>query len=105
MGTKVFYHMIERHLQMLHQSHLTARLIVEGHRGIKNRHISGFLYVSSCAENQPHRIIIESSSDIVVTTSGERLILMIASSVGKLSGGYVYYTFTRSLRNLMHETN
>ena len=90
---------------MFHQRHLRTRLVIERHRLVKYAEIASLLDICNRSEDKPHRIVIESASDIVVTPLCKRLVLMVAASVRELCRCYVNDALARPFRDLMHESH
>ena len=90
---------------MLKQSLLAARYVVKRNRLVKNAEITSFAQVAAYSEYEPHRIVVESAADTVISALGKRLVLMVASAIGKLGRCDIYYALAGTLRNLMHESN
>ena len=70
----------------------------------KNGVVAGLLDVGGSTCNQPQRIIVETASDIRVALFGERLVLMVSTSVLKLCGGDIEDTLSCAIRDQMNET-
>ena len=90
---------------MLEEGLLATRLVVEGNRFGKDGEISCFLEISGCTEDEPARVVVESATNVVVSTLGERLILMIATTVGELCRGDVDDTLTGTAWYEMYKTH
>lgn len=90
---------------MLHKRHLRTLDIVIRHRLVKYRKIARFLDIGYGSEDKPHGVVVESASYVVVATLSQRLILMIASSVGKLRGCYVDDSLSCAGGNLMDKAH
>ena len=84
MRAEVVDDVVHRDLQVLEECNLGARLIVERHHFVEDREIACFLDIGHGTEDEPAGIIVESTADVVVTTLGERLVLVIATTVGEL---------------------
>ena len=69
---------------MFEESLFTSRLVVERHWFGKYREITGLLEISGSTEDEPAGVVVESTANVVVSTLGERLILLIATTVGEL---------------------
>ena len=50
---------------------------------------AGFLDIGNHGQDQPERIVVEISSDLVVALLGQRLILVIRAAVRQLRGGEI----------------
>ena len=90
---------------MLHERNLCARFIIEWYRFLKNREITCLLDICHSTEDQPAWIIIETTTDVIVTMLCKRLILVIATTVRELGRSDVDDTFTSTTWNLMYEAN
>ena len=90
---------------MLHKRHFRTGLVVERNGLFKNAEVSGFLYICDSTEDEPHRVIVETASDVVVSPLCKRLVLVIAASVRELGGSDVDDSFACSFRNLMNEAH
>ena len=105
MRTEIVHDMVKRNAQVFHQRHLRAGFVVERHQLVKYAEVTCLLYICHGSEDQPHRIVVESASDIVVSTLCQRLILMVASSVRELGRRYVYDTLASSFRYLVNKSH
>ena len=105
MRTEVVHYMVERNAQVLHQRHFRAGFVIERHHLVKYAEVTCLLYICNGSEDQPHRIVVETASDIVVSTLCQRLVLVVAASVRELCRCYVYDTLTRSFRYLVHKSH
>ena len=105
MRTEIVHDMVERNAQVFHQRHLRAGFVVERHHLVENAEVASFLYICNCSEYKPHRIIVETASDVVVSTLCKRLVLMIAAAVRELGRSYVYDTLTRPFRYLVYKSH
>ena len=97
--------MVEGDAQVLEQRHFRTFFVVEGDGLIQDTEVSRFLDVCHRTEDKPHGVIVEAAADVVVAAFGQRLVLVVASSVGELRGGYVDDSFAGSFRYLMHEAH
>jgi hypothetical protein len=89
---------------MLEECNLRAWLVVEWYHLIEDREVACLLDIGHSTEDEPAWVIVESATDIVVASFGERLILVVASSVGELCRGDIDNTLTCTGRNLVYET-
>ena len=80
-------------------------LVVEGDGLIQDTEVSRFLDVCHRTEDKPHGVVVEAAADVVVAAFGQRLVLVVASSVGELGRSYVDDSFAGSFRYLMHEAH
>ena len=103
MGTEVLHHMVKRHLEVFEECHLGTRLVVEGYHLIEDGVVSRLLDVSHRTEDEPTGVIVETTTDVVVTTLGEGLVLVVAAAIGKLCRGYIDDALTCTAGNLMHK--
>ena len=97
--------MIEADAEVLHQRDLAALLVVERNHLLENREIARLLEVRDRAEDEPHRIVIETATDVVVAALGERLVLMVAAAVRELGRRDVENALTGTLGDLMDESD
>ena len=81
---EIVHHMVERYPQMLEKGHLRAGFIVKRNHLIEYGEVPRLLEVGNRTEDQPHRVVVESASDIVVATLAKRLVLMVAATVREL---------------------
>ena len=105
MRAEVFYHVIKRNAEVLHERHFRTRLIIPRYHFAEDRVVACLLHVSYRTEDEPHWIVVETTTDIVVSTLGERLILMVATAIGELRRGNINNTLASAFGHLMHETN
>ena len=105
MRTEILHDVVERYAEMLHERDLCPRLVVPWHHLVENGHVASLLYIRHGAEDEPHRVVVESAADIIVTAFCERLVLVIAPSVGELGRGDVDDALSRTLRNLMDKAH
>ena len=103
--TEVVDDMVHRNLQVLEETYLAARLVVERHLLGEDGEVARLLYVSHGSEDEPAWIIVESATDVVVAALGEWLILMIAAAVWELGAGNVDDALPCTGGNLMHKAN
>ena len=89
---------------MLHKISCLGRITVIRRFFIQDGVIPGFFDVCCGTCNQPERIIVETASDIRITFLGQRLILMICTSVFKLCCCNIQNTLSCAVRNQMYET-
>ena len=101
--THVVHYVIETDSQVLHQTHLCTRFVIPWYHLVQDTIITCLADVRCCTEDQPHRVVIETAADIVVTAFGERLVLMVTASVGELRRSDINDTLTSTGRDLMHE--
>src|SRR3712207_4930913 len=97
--------MVHRDTQVVEQGHLGAGLIVERYHLVEYREVTRLLDIGHRAENKPAWVVIEATSNIVVATLRQRLILMVTASIGKLGGRNVNDSLAGTLRNLMHKAH
>ena len=105
MRTQVLDDVVERDAQVFEQRHLGARFVIPWHGFVKDGEVASLFDIGHRTENEPHRVVVEATADIVVTPFGERLILMVASTVGELCRGDVDDALTCSAGNLMDESH
>ena len=89
---------------MLHKISCLGRITVIRRFFIQDGVIPGFFDICCGTCNQPERIIVETASDIRITFLGQRLILMICTSVFKLCCCNIQNTLSCAVRNQMYET-
>ena len=87
MWSEVVGDVFHRYLQVFEERFLASRLIVERHWFGEDREVSRFLEISRCSEDEPARVVVKSTSDVVVSPFSERLVLVIASAVLELCRG------------------
>ena len=97
--------MVHRNLQVLEETYLAARLVVERHLLGEDGEVARLLDVSHGSEDEPAWIIVESATDVVVAALGEWLILMIAAAVWELGAGNVDDALPCTGGNLMHKAH
>ena len=90
---------------MLEKGHFRARFIVERYHFLEDGKVSGLFQVCYRAEYQPHGIVVEPASDIVVAALAERLVLMIAAAVRELRRRNVDDAFPGTSWYLVHESH
>ena len=105
MGTEVVGDMFHRNLEVLEESLLTSRLVVEGNLFGEYREITCLLEISGSTEDEPTGVVVESTTNVVVSTLGERLILMIASAIGELCRGDIDDALTGTTGHEMHKSD
>ena len=88
---------------MLKEADFRARLVVPRHHFVEDGEVAGLFDVGHGAEDEPHRVVVETASDVVVAPFCERLVLVVASSVGELCGCDVDDALSSARRNLMYE--
>ena len=103
MRAKISPRIFKTYEKVLKKRLFRARDIVERNHFIQNREIPRLLKISHSPENKPERVIVESSSYVIVPALGKRLILMIASPVRKLRGCDVQYAGAGTRGNLMNK--
>ena len=104
-GAEVLDDVVEGDAQVLEQRHFRTFFVVEGDGLIQDTEVSRFLDVCHRTEDKPHGVIVEAAADVVVAAFGQRLVLVVASSVGELGRSYVDDSFAGSFRYLMHEAH
>ena len=97
--------MVERDAQVLEERDLAARLIIPRHKFVEDAEVASLLYISNSSEDEPHRVVVETATDVVVSSFCERLILMIAATIGELSRSNVDDALTGTAWHLMHEAH
>ena len=89
---------------MLKQALLAAGHVVKRNRLVQDAKITCLAQVTANSEYQPHRVVIEPAAYAVIAAFGQRLVLVVATAVGKLGRCDIYDTFAGTLRNLMYKT-
>ena len=84
MRSEVGDRVVEAAPQVLHQRFCDVLIVVKRHGFIKYAEISGLFYVGIGSGNQPQRIIIEAASDCQISTLGQRLVLVVGTTVREL---------------------
>ena len=69
---------------MLEECYLRTGLVVEGYHLIEDREVARLLDISHRTENKPAGIVVETTADIIVTALCERLVLVVATTIGEL---------------------
>ena len=95
---------IKRTFQMLHQRARKGRIIVEVYLFSQDRKISGFFDISSSTGNQPERVIIESASNIRISFLCQRLVLVVGTSILKLSCSNIQNSLSCAIWDQMDKT-
>ena len=103
--TKILDNVIERHAQMLEERYLCSWLVVEGHHLIEDGEVARLLDVGNCAEDEPARVVVETTANVVVAAFRERLVLVIASAVGELCRSNVDDALAGTFGNLMDKAH
>src|SRR5690554_195920 len=88
---------------MVEERHLGARLVVEGYGLVQYREVTRLLYISGCTENQPERVIIKATPNLIVPFLSEGLVLVVAGAIVKLRGGDVNDPLAGPFGDLMYE--
>ena len=102
---QVVQDVVERYPEVLQQADFGPGTVVEGDRFVEYAEVAGLLDVCDGAEDEPERVVVESAAYVVVAALGERLVLVVAPSVGELRRCYVDYPFAGALRDLVHEAH
>ena len=84
MRAKVLYHMVERDTQVFEQCHFRTRLIVPWHHFVEYREIASLFDISYSTKDKPAGVVIETTTDIIVATLGQWLVLVIAATIREL---------------------
>ena len=99
MGAETLERVMEAALEMLVERRFGAGYVVVGHRLVEDAPVAGFLNIGANADDQPVGIVVEAAADVVVAALGERLVLVISATGGKLRCGEVEYAFARAAGN------
>src|SRR5512145_3381435 len=105
MRSKIIYYMVKGYGQVIEKSPGDRHIVVKWYHFFKDAEIAGFLDIAYSSQNEPHRIIVKSSTNIVVSTFCKRLVLVITPSVRKLSGSNVDNSFACAFGYLVHKSN
>jgi len=84
---------------------IRTRLIVEGHHLIEDREVACLLDISHGTEDKPAGVIVETAADIVVTTLGQGLVLVVATTIRELCRSDVDDALTSTWRYLMNKAH
>ena len=103
--TEVLHHVVEGHAQVFEERYLRTRLIVVGHRFVQDAEVARLLDVGHRAEDEPHRVVVESAADVIVAAFRQRLVLVVAAAVGELRGGNVDDALAGTSGYLVHEAH
>src|SRR5471032_2776343 len=103
MRPKPLQRVAEASLKVLVKRLLRARLVVIRNRFVENAPVAGLLQVCGHADDEPMWIVVESAANIVVAPLGERLKLMIGTTVGKLCRCQINDSLPCALRHHMHK--
>jgi len=103
MWTPPVQRVLDGFLQVNIEGLLAARLVVKGDRFIQDLPVTRFFKVSSNRENQPERIVIEITSNVIIAALGQGLVLVICSTGGQLRGSQVQDTLPRPRWNQVHK--
>lgn len=87
--TQVVDDVVHRNLQMFEETYLAAWLVIEWYLLGEDGEVSRLLDVGYGSEDEPARVVVETATDIIVASFGERLILVIAAAVWELGTGDV----------------
>lgn len=87
--TQVVDDVVHRNLQMFEETYLAAWLVIEWYLFGEDGEVSRLLDVGYGSEDEPARVVVETATDIIVASFGERLILVIAATVWELGTGDV----------------
>ena len=85
--TQVVDDVVHRNLQMFEETYLAAWLVIEWYLLGEDGEVSRLLDVGYGSEDEPARVVVETATDIIVASFGERLILVIAATVRELGTG------------------
>jgi len=89
----------------MEKRYFRSGFIVEWYRFVEDRKIARFLDVTDSSKNEPHRIVIKSTANIIVSFFSQWLVLVVTTSILKLCRCNVNDTFASTFRNLMNKTN
>jgi len=103
MWAEAFKCVIEAALQVLIERLFGAGFVVVLNRFIQDAPVAGLFEVGAHADDQPVRIIVESTTDIVVAALGEGLVLVIGAACGQLRGGEIEDALAGARRNHVDE--
>lgn len=88
---------------MFEETYLAAWLVIEWYLLGEDGEVSRLLDVGYGSEDEPARVVVETATDIIVASFGERLILVIAATVWELGTGDVDDALAGTGRYLMNE--
>ena len=95
---------LERPVQMLKQGFFRSLFAVKRHWFIQDLIITRLFEVCRHCRDQPQRVIVKSTSNIRISLPGQRLVLMICTSILKLCGCNIKNPLPRPLRDQMHKS-
>ncbi len=95
---------LERPVQMLKQRLFGSLFAVKRHWLTQDLIITRFFDVCRHCRDQPQRVIVKSTSNIRISLPGQRLVLMICTSILKLCGCNIKDPLPRPLRDQMHKS-
>ena len=78
-------------------------LVIIRRADIENPIISGFFNIGNNSQNQPQRIVVEISANLIIALLCKRLILMVRATIRKLRGSKINNAFPGTIRNLMYK--
>ena len=97
--------MVHGYLQVLEEGDLRTGLVVKRYHFVENREVACFLDIGNGTEDEPAGVVVEASADVVISTLGEWLVLVVTSAVGELRRCDVDDTLTGTWWYLMYETH
>ena len=97
--------MVHGYLQVLEEGDLRAWLVVKRHHFIENREVARLLDIGNGTEDEPAGVVVETTADVVVSTLGEWLVLVVAATVRELCRCDIDDTLTGTWWYLMNEAH
>ena len=104
-GTEVLNHMVERDAQVFKKTDLCTWLVVKRHHFIENCEVASLLDVGHGAEDEPAWIVVETTADVIVSTFGQGLVLVVAATIRELRRSDVNDALSGTTWYLMNETH
>ncbi len=105
MWSKVINNMVERNHEVIKQASRYGNIIVKRNHFIQYSKIACFLDIARCSQDQPHGVVIKSTTDIIITPFGEGLVLMVAASVLELGRGNIDDAFSCPFGDLVNKSD
>ena len=97
--------MVKTDTKVLHKRHFCSGHILPWYGFVQDGEVSGLTDIGSSTEDEPHRVIVKSSSYIIIAAFGERLVLVVATSIGELGCSDVEDTLPCTRRDLVYKAN
>ena len=103
MRTEVLDDVVHRDLEVLEEGDLRTWLVVEGYHLVEDGEVACLLDIGHRTKDEPAGVIIETTTNVVVTTLGEGLVLVIATTIGELRRCDIDDALTSARWNLMEK--